>query len=46
MACIWYGVQAYIGGQCVTLMIRAIVSASQTAPAKRRSYECLVAFLQ
>ncbi|KAJ4294915.1 uracil permease [Collariella sp. IMI 366227] len=24
MACIWYGVQAYIGGHCVYLMIRAI----------------------
>ncbi|BCS18536.1 nucleobase cation symporter-1 family protein [Aspergillus puulaauensis] len=24
MAIIWYGVQGYIGGQCVTLMIRAI----------------------
>ncbi|KAI8932144.1 hypothetical protein NX059_011027 [Plenodomus lindquistii] len=26
MACIWYGVQAWIGGQCVYLMIRAIWS--------------------
>lgn len=24
MACIWYGVQAWIGGECVTLMLRAI----------------------
>ena len=24
MACIWYGVQAWIGGECVALMIRAI----------------------
>ncbi|KAF3766983.1 hypothetical protein M406DRAFT_345244 [Cryphonectria parasitica EP155] len=24
MACIWYGVQSYIGGECVYLMIRAI----------------------
>ncbi|KAF1828474.1 uracil permease [Decorospora gaudefroyi] len=24
MACIWYGVQAWIGGQCVQLMIRSI----------------------
>jgi NCS1 family nucleobase:cation symporter-1 len=24
MACIWYGVQAWIGGECVTLMISAI----------------------
>lgn len=26
MACIWYGVQSWIGGQCVYLMIRAIWS--------------------
>ncbi|PMD23628.1 hypothetical protein NA56DRAFT_656899 [Hyaloscypha hepaticicola] len=24
MACIWYGVQAWIGGECVTLMISAV----------------------
>lgn len=24
MACIWYGVQAYIGGQCVTLVIESM----------------------
>lgn len=24
MACIWYGVQAYIGGECIYLMIRSI----------------------
>jgi len=24
MACIWYGVQSWIGGECVSLMIRAI----------------------
>ncbi len=24
MACIWYGVQSYIGGQCVTLVLRSI----------------------
>ncbi|KAL1978945.1 hypothetical protein VTN31DRAFT_1804 [Thermomyces dupontii] len=24
MACIWYGVQAWIGGECVTIMIEAI----------------------
>ncbi|KIW58311.1 hypothetical protein PV05_02840 [Exophiala xenobiotica] len=24
MACVWYGVQSWIGGECVTLMIRAI----------------------
>lgn len=24
MACVWYGVQAWIGGECVTLMIRSI----------------------
>ncbi len=23
-ACVWYGVQSYIGGHCVYLMIRAI----------------------
>ena len=28
MACIWYGVQAWIGGECVQLMISAIVSES------------------
>jgi cytosine/uracil/thiamine/allantoin permease len=22
MACVWYGVQAWIGGSCVSLMIR------------------------
>jgi NCS1 family nucleobase:cation symporter-1 len=24
MACVWYGVQAWIGGECVTLILRAI----------------------
>jgi NCS1 family nucleobase:cation symporter-1 len=24
MACVWYGVQSWIGGQCVTLMLSAI----------------------
>ncbi|KAN0065820.1 uracil permease [Thecaphora frezii] len=24
MACIWYGVQAYIGGQCMTLVLRCL----------------------
>ncbi|BFZ55289.1 uracil permease [Savitreella phatthalungensis] len=24
MACVWYGVQAWLGGQCVVLMLRAI----------------------
>lgn len=24
MACVWYGVQSWIGGECVTIMIRAI----------------------
>ncbi|KAI1613195.1 NCS1 family nucleobase:cation symporter-1 [Exophiala viscosa] len=24
MACVWYGVQCWIGGECVTLMIRAV----------------------
>ncbi|KAL8649495.1 MAG: hypothetical protein Q9210_004364 [Variospora velana] len=32
MACIWYGVQAWIGGQCVTLMLRAIWSDYQDLP--------------
>ncbi|MCJ1254649.1 hypothetical protein MMC24_002464 [Lignoscripta atroalba] len=32
MACIWYGVQAWIGGQCVTLMIRAIWSSYTDLP--------------
>ncbi|KAL9628269.1 MAG: hypothetical protein Q9204_005995 [Flavoplaca sp. TL-2023a] len=32
MACIWYGVQAWIGGQCVTLMLRAIWSSYNDLP--------------
>ena len=32
MACIWYGVQSWIGGQCVTLMIRAIWTKYQDLP--------------
>ncbi|PLB35025.1 nucleobase cation symporter-1 family protein [Aspergillus candidus] len=32
MAVIWYGVQGYIGGQCVTLMIRAIWPSYNTIP--------------
>lgn len=32
MACVWYGVQAYIGGQCVTLMISAIWPSYNTLP--------------
>ncbi|KAF2398804.1 hypothetical protein EJ06DRAFT_523008 [Trichodelitschia bisporula] len=32
MACIWYGVQAWIGGTCVYLMIRAIWSKWETVP--------------
>ncbi|TDL20844.1 hypothetical protein BD410DRAFT_359821 [Rickenella mellea] len=32
MACIWYGVQAWIGGTCVYLMIRAIWSKFDTLP--------------
>lgn len=27
MACVWYGVQAWLGGECVRLMICAIVRA-------------------
>ncbi|KAI9812869.1 MAG: hypothetical protein M1827_004387 [Pycnora praestabilis] len=32
MACIWYGVQSWIGGECVTLMIRAIWSSYNDVP--------------
>ncbi|KAL4786362.1 permease for cytosine/purines, uracil, thiamine, allantoin-domain-containing protein [Aspergillus varians] len=32
MAIIWYGVQGYIGGQCVTLMIRAIWPSYENLP--------------
>ncbi|KAF2667229.1 hypothetical protein BT63DRAFT_333246 [Microthyrium microscopicum] len=32
MACIWYGVQSWIGGECVTLMIRAIWSKYDDVP--------------
>ncbi|KAI9823769.1 MAG: hypothetical protein M1832_002326 [Thelocarpon impressellum] len=32
MACIWYGVQAYIGGNCVYLMIRSIWSSFEDLP--------------
>ncbi|PGH13911.1 hypothetical protein AJ79_03326 [Helicocarpus griseus UAMH5409] len=32
MACIWYGVQSWIGGQCVTLMIRSIWSSYNDLP--------------
>ncbi|KAB8345934.1 hypothetical protein FH972_022987 [Carpinus fangiana] len=32
MACIWYGVQSWIGGQCVYLMIRAIWNSFQDMP--------------
>ncbi|KAL8913740.1 MAG: hypothetical protein Q9171_001474 [Xanthocarpia ochracea] len=32
MACIWYGVQAWIGGQCVTLMLRSIWSSYNDLP--------------
>lgn len=47
MACIWYGVQSYIGGQCVTLMIRSIVSRPQPFSTEHRSsYKSSVAFLQ
>ncbi|KAI9889752.1 MAG: hypothetical protein M1814_004954 [Vezdaea aestivalis] len=31
MACIWYGVQAWIGGECVALMIRSIWNSFQDA---------------
>ncbi|KAI9844677.1 MAG: hypothetical protein M1837_005419 [Sclerophora amabilis] len=32
MACIWYGVQAWIGGTCVYLMIRSIWSSFEDVP--------------
>lgn len=32
MACIWYGVQAWIGGECVRLMISAIWPSFTTSP--------------
>ncbi|KAL4795428.1 permease for cytosine/purines, uracil, thiamine, allantoin-domain-containing protein [Aspergillus venezuelensis] len=32
MAIIWYGVQGYIGGQCITLMIRAIWPSYENIP--------------
>lgn len=32
MACIWYGVQSWIGGECVTLMIRSIWTAYADLP--------------
>ncbi|KAL8969676.1 MAG: hypothetical protein Q9183_001887 [Haloplaca sp. 2 TL-2023] len=32
MACIWYGVQAWIGGHCVKLMIRSIWTAFEDLP--------------
>ncbi|KAI9802679.1 MAG: hypothetical protein M1825_002701 [Sarcosagium campestre] len=32
MACIWYGVQAWIGGTCVKLVIRSIWNSWETVP--------------
>jgi len=32
MACIWYGVQSWIGGTCVYLMIRSVWSSFNTLP--------------
>jgi len=32
MACVWYGVQAWIGGTCVYLMIRSIWPSWQNLP--------------
>ena len=32
MACIWYGVQAYIGGQCVTLVIESMFPSYRNLP--------------
>lgn len=32
MASVWYGVQAYIGGQCVTLVLRALIPSYNNIP--------------
>ncbi|KAI5298245.1 hypothetical protein KEM55_003632 [Ascosphaera atra] len=32
MACVWYGVQSWLGGECVTLMIRSIWTKYTTLP--------------
>lgn len=32
MACIWYGVQAYIGGQCVTLVLESMFPSYRRMP--------------
>jgi NCS1 family nucleobase:cation symporter-1 len=32
MACVWYGVQAWLGGQCVVLIFRAIWPSYETLP--------------
>lgn len=37
MACIWYGVQAWIGGECVYLMIASIWPSFGTRPSLTRS---------
>lgn len=47
MACIWYGVQAWIGGECVRLMICAIVSDNwgADAPGKFQTNQLLTVLL-
>ncbi|KAI9729461.1 MAG: hypothetical protein M1834_006842 [Cirrosporium novae-zelandiae] len=32
MACVWYGVQAWLGGECVTLMLRSIWTSYNKLP--------------
>ncbi|CAF1214159.1 unnamed protein product [Adineta ricciae] len=32
MACVWYGVQAWLGGQCIVLMIRSIYPSYEALP--------------
>ncbi|PWZ03715.1 NCS1 nucleoside transporter family [Testicularia cyperi] len=32
MACVWYGVQSYIGGQCVTLVLRSMIPSYNNIP--------------
>jgi nucleobase:cation symporter-1, NCS1 family len=51
MACIWYGVQAWIGGQCVYIMLRAIAPSIVNIPngipssgTDTKSYMCFFLF--
>ena len=32
MACVWYGVQAWLGGHCIVLIIRSIYPSYETLP--------------